>query len=149
MGALFRDPIMRAFGYRFGIVAATASCILMSASVAVIAQGTDTAANPIPDYPSVPPPLQLSDAQRAQIRAALDQEHSEVSVDELKKTKSAEAFEPALGEKLPKGVPAHALPQSLTHQLPVLKEYTYVKFRDKILIVHPITTEIVDMFPLS
>ena len=140
---------MRAFGHRFAIVAATAGCIVIAVSVAAIAQGTDTAANPVPDYPSVPPPLQLSDAQRAQIRAALDQEHSDASAEELKKIKSAASFEPALGAKLPEGVQAHALPQSLTHQVPILKEYTYVKFRDQILIVNPITTEIVDLFSLS
>jgi Protein of unknown function (DUF1236) len=136
---------MRAFVHRFAIVGATAGCIVMAVSVAAIAQGTDTAANPIPDQPSVPPLLQLSDSQRAQIRAALNQEQTDVSLKE-KATESAASFEPAVGAKLPKGVQAHALPQPLIYEVPTLREYTYVKFRDQILIVNPLTEEIVDMF---
>jgi Protein of unknown function (DUF1236) len=139
---------MQVFGHRFAIVAATAGCIVMAVSAA-IAQGTDTVANPIPVRPSVPPPLQLSDAQRAQIRAAINQEHTEMSADEFKKMKSAASFEAALGAKLPKGILAHALPQVLTDELPSLKEYDYVKFHDQILIVNPVTTEIVNMIPLN
>jgi Asp-tRNA(Asn)/Glu-tRNA(Gln) amidotransferase A subunit family amidase len=129
--------------HRFAIVGATAGCIVMAVSVTAIAQGTDTAANPIPDRPSVPPLPQLSDAQRGQIRAALNQEHTDVSFAE---TKSAASFEPAVGAKLPKGVQAQPLPQPLISQVPTLREYTYVKFRDQILIVNPLTEEIVDMF---
>jgi Protein of unknown function (DUF1236) len=113
-------------------------------SVAATAEGTDTAANPAPDHPSVPPPLQLSDAQRAQIRTALDQENSDVSF-ELKTAKPAASFEPTVGTKVPKGVTAHPLPRPLIYEVPVLREYTYVKFRDRILIVNSVTREIVDM----
>jgi hypothetical protein len=63
--------------------------------------------------------------------------------------KSAASFEPAVGGKLPKGVLAQPLPRPLIYELPTLREYTYVKFRDQILIVNPLTNEIVDMFPLS
>jgi hypothetical protein len=80
----------------FAIVGATAGCIVMALSTAAIAQGIDTAANPIPAQPSAPPPLQLSDAQRPQIRAALKQEHTDVSFNE-KETQSAASFEPAVG----------------------------------------------------
>ncbi len=73
----------------------------MAVSVAAIAQGTDTAANPIPDQPSVPPLLQLSDAQRAQIRAALNQEQTDASFNMA--TEPAASFEPAVGANLPKG----------------------------------------------
>jgi hypothetical protein len=133
------------FVHRFAIVGATAGCIVMAVSVAAIAQGTDTAANPIPDQPSVTPLPQLSDTQRAQIRAALNQEHTDVSFEE-KETKSAASFEPAVGAKLPKGVQAHALPGRLIDEVPILREYTYVKFRDQILIVNSLTNEIADMF---
>jgi Protein of unknown function (DUF1236) len=135
---------MRAFVHRFAVVIATAGCIVMAVSAA-IAQGTDTAANPVPDHPSVPSPLQLSDAQRAQIRAALNQEQTDVSLKD-KETKSAASFEPAVGAKLPKELKGHALPQQLVYELPALGEYTYVKFRDQILIVKPLTNEIVDIF---
>ena len=132
--------------HRFAIVGATAGCMVMAASVAATAQGTGTAANPAPDHPSVPSPLQLTDPQRAQIRAALDQERSDVSF-ELKTAKPAASAKPAVGDKLPKGVTAHPLPRPLIYELPVLREYKYVKFRDQILIVNPVTDEIIDMFP--
>jgi hypothetical protein len=45
-------------------------------------------------------------------------------------------------------VQAHALPRPLIYQVPILEEYTYVKFRDQILIVNPLTNEIVDMFAM-
>jgi hypothetical protein len=137
---------MRTFVHRFAIVSATAGCMVMAASGAATAQGTDTAANPVPDHPSVPPPLQLTDPQRAQIRAALDQEHSDVNFED-KETKAAASAKPAVGAKLPKGVTAHPLPQVLISQVPVLREYKYVKFRDQILIVNPVTMDIVEMFP--
>jgi hypothetical protein len=136
---------MRALMHRFTIIGATAGCIVMTVSVTATAQGTDSAANPVPAHPSVPPLLQLSDEQRAQIRAAINQEHTDVNIEELKK-KSAASFEPALGAKLPKGVQAHALPQPLVSQVPILREYTYIKFGDQILIMNPVTNEIVDMF---
>jgi hypothetical protein len=135
---------MHSIVHRFAIAAATIACMLMAAPVAAIAQGTGTAANPAPDHPSVPTPLQLTDPQRAQIRAALDQEHTDVNFEE-KETKAAAAAKPAVGAKLPKGVTAHPLPQVLISQVPVLREYKYVKFRDQILIVNSVTTEIVEM----
>jgi Protein of unknown function (DUF1236) len=139
---------VRSFVHRFTVVGGTAGCIVMAVSVAAIAQGADTAANPIPAQPSAPSPLQLSDAQRAQIRAALKQEQTDVSFNE-KETKSAASFEPAVGAKLPKGLVAHALPRPLIYEVPILREYTYVKFRDQILIVNPLSTEIVEIFPLN
>jgi hypothetical protein len=135
---------MKTFVHRFAIVGVTAGCMVMAMSVPALAQGTDTAANPAPDHPSVPPPLQLTDPQRAQIRAALDQENTDVS---FETAKSAASAKPAVGAKLPKGVTAHPLPRPLIYEMPVLREYKYVKFRDQILIVNPITNDIVDMFP--
>jgi Protein of unknown function (DUF1236) len=145
---------MRIFVHRFAVIAATAGWVAMAMPMAAMAQGANTmaqgantTANPIPARPSVPP-LQLSDMQRAQIRAALKQKHSEVSF-ALKKTKSAASFEPAVGAKLPKGVQSHPLPRPLIYQVPILKEYTYVKFRDQILIVNPLTKKVADLFPQS
>jgi hypothetical protein len=104
-----------------------------------------TIANPTPIHPSVPQ-LHLSDEQRAQIRAAVSHENSDVSF-EFKASKGAKSFVPELGSRLPKGVTPHPLPRPLIYQLPVLREYKYVKFKDDILIVNPITKEIVDLFP--
>jgi hypothetical protein len=106
-----------------------------------------TEAHPTPVHPSVPT-LHLSDAQREQIRAAVSQESTDVSFD-FKESKGAKSFVPARGAKLPKGVTPHALPQPLIHALPVLREFKYVKFKDQVLIVNPVTEEIVDLFPLT
>jgi hypothetical protein len=139
---------MRTFVTHIAIVGATAGCMMMAVPVAATAQGTDSAANPAPAHPSIPPALHLSDAQRAQIRAAVDQENSDVNFNSAD-TKSAATFQPAVGAKLPKGVTAHALPRPLIYQLPALREYTYVKFRDQILILNSVTREIVDIIPQS
>ena len=132
--------------HRLAIAGATAGYMVLAVSVPATAQGTGTAASPPPDHPSVPPALQLTDPQRAQIRAALDQEHSDVS---FATAKSAASAKPEVGARLPKGVTAHPLPRPLIYELPVLREYKYVKFRDQILIVNPVTNEIVDLFPQS
>ena len=52
----------------------------------------------------------------------------------------------ALPDKLPKALKAHPLPRPLVYKLPVLKQYEYVKFKDQVLIVNPMTKEIVDVF---
>jgi hypothetical protein len=90
-------------------------------------------------------PLQLSDDDRAKIRQALSSENTEVSF-ALKNAKAAEKFAPSVGAKLPSGLGLHPLPQPLISQLPQLKPYTYVKFKQQVLIVNPMTREIVDLF---
>jgi hypothetical protein len=46
-------------------------------------------------------------------------------------------------------VKAHPLPRPLIDQLPELKQYTYVKFKDQILVINPMTQKIVDLFSQS
>jgi hypothetical protein len=107
--------------------------------------GQPSVASPTPIHPSVPT-LHLSDADRAKIRTAVAQENTGVSF-ALKASKGAESFVPALGAKLPKGVTPHPLPRPLIYELPVLRQFKYVKFKDQVLIVNPISNEIVDLFP--
>jgi len=90
-------------------------------------------------------PLKLSDEDRAKIRQALGSENTEVSF-ALKKAKGAKDFAPSIGAKLPPGVALHQLPQPLLAQMPQLKPYTYVKFKQQVLIVNPMTRQIADMF---
>ena len=100
---------------------------------------------PISQKPAIPP-LHLSDAQRANIRQAVDAEDTEVTFT-LKKTKPANNFEPAVGAAIPKGLAPHSLPRPLIYEMPALKRYTYLKLKGQVLIVNPLSRKIVDMFP--
>jgi hypothetical protein len=102
---------------------------------------------PVPQKPSVPA-LQLSDEQRTKIREAVAAEHSDVSF-ALKKAKAAENFQPSIGATLPKGLTPHPLPRPLIYEIPLLKRFTYVKFKDEVLIVNPMTRNIVEMIPIG
>jgi hypothetical protein len=97
--------------------------------------------------PSVPP-LALSQAQRERIRQAVSSKDTEVSF-ALKKAKSAESFEPSVGATVPNALTLHPLPRPLIYQMQPLKRYTYIKFKQQVLIVNPMTRKIVDMFPES
>ena len=67
----------------------------------------------------------------------------------LKNAKAAQSFQPSVGTKLPKGLSLHPLPQPLIADIKPLQPYAYVKFKDRVLIVNPMTRVIVDMFPQS
>jgi hypothetical protein len=91
------------------------------------------------------PKLTLSNAQREQIRKAVLTEHNEVEF-RLKSTKNARDFTPTVGAMLPKGVQPMAFPQSLGMQMPQLRNFSYVKMKDQVLIVDATTRKIVDVF---
>lgn len=93
------------------------------------------------------PALHLSDSQRARIRQAVGPEDTDVSF-ALKPTKSAASFQPSVGAKIPNAVKGHTLPPPLIYEMPALKQYKYVKFKDQVLIVDPMSRKIVDLFPL-
>jgi hypothetical protein len=67
----------------------------------------------------------------------------------LKGAKGAEGFEPSVGAKVPSALKLHPLPRPLIYQVQPLKRYTYVKFKHQVLIVNPMTRQIVDMFSES
>jgi hypothetical protein len=100
---------------------------------------------PVAQNPTVPR-LRLSDAQRADIQKALSQQHSEVSFG-LKTAKAAENFEPSVGSAVPKSLKPHALPRPLIYEMPLLKRYTYLKFKHQVLIINPMNRKIVEVFP--
>jgi len=102
---------------------------------------------PVSQNPSVPP-LHLSQAQRDRILQAVGSEDTEVSL-ALKSAKPAQKFAPSVGAKLPSALKIHPLPQPLARQMPLLKRYTYVKFKHQVLIVNPMTRKIVEVFPES
>jgi len=105
-----------------------------------LSNGTKVAQNP-----SLPK-LNLTNMQREQIRETVLTEHNEVEF-RLKVTKPAKDFTPAVGATLPKGVKAQSLPTPVLSQIPELRDYMYVKMKDRVLIVNGMTNKIVDMFP--
>ena len=138
-------------GHRFAKPASLAAMLglisLLSAAAAQDRSGSvvQSIPPPVSQNPTVPP-LQLSDAQRAKIRQALSQQNSEVSFG-LKTAKTAQNFAPSVGAAVPKALKPHALPRPLIYEMPLLKRYTYLKFKHEVLIVNPMNRKIVDMFP--
>jgi hypothetical protein len=92
-----------------------------------------------------PPPLHLSDDQRAKIQQVLKGENTEVQFS-LKSNKPAESFQPSVGAKIPAGLHPHTLPPPLLAAMPALKRYGYLKFKQQALIVDPMSRKIVDLF---
>ena len=100
---------------------------------------------PVSQNPSVPP-LNLSADQRAKIQQALRAENTEVGFG-TKATKPTQSFNPSVGATIPASLKPHTLPPPLIYEMPVLKRYTYLKFKHQVLIVNPMTRKVVDMFP--
>jgi hypothetical protein len=91
------------------------------------------------------PALKLTDAQRARIQQVLATQNTEVSF-ELKDAKDAQSFQPKVDAKLPKGLKAEAFPSPLNTEIPQVRNFGYLKFKDEILIVDLMSDKIVDMF---
>lgn len=85
------------------------------------------------------PPLHLTDAQRQRVLAAIN------GRDTLDKPPAD--FSPAIGAKVPtqKKLAAHPLPRPLVYEIPVLKQYYYAQLPDQVLIIDPMTKEVVDI----
>lgn len=124
-----------------------AALLVLSAAGMALAAGNVQQSIP-PNVTSSIPPLSLSDAQRARIKSVLADKNTQVSF-ALKTTKNAKSFEPSVGAKIPKGLKPHAFPPPLIYEMPQLKEYTYLKFKDRTLIVNPMTQKIVEIMPQS
>jgi hypothetical protein len=126
--------------------------MLFAAASAAQAAGEKAAPGVVQSVPPVVassshlPPLDLSDAQRSRIAGVLSEQDTAVSF-ALKNAKSAKSFEPRVGEKIPSGLKGHPLPPPLIYEMPVLKRYTYVKFKDRTLILNPMTHKIVEILP--
>jgi len=127
-----------------GVAVAIATVAVMGMSLAA----ENGAARAAARGPHSPPPLQLSDDQRARIRDAVRQEDTEVTF-QLKATKKAADFTPTINAKLPASVKPHPFPRPLIYQMPLLKQYGYVKLKNEVLVINPMTHKIVDMFPES
>jgi hypothetical protein len=134
-----------------GILAGIFGILTLPVSVPAAAAGPNSGAveqtipPPVAQNPK-PPPLKLSDDQRAKIRQAVSGENTEVQFS-LKSNKPSEKFEPSVGAKIPAGLKPHTLPPPALADMPVLKEYKYLKFKQQVLIIDPMSRKIVDMFP--
>jgi len=91
------------------------------------------------------PVLNLSNAQREQIRKGVLARHSEIEF-RLTSTKSAKDFEPKVGATLPSGLVPEGFPDSVLQQLPQLRNFGYLKMKDRVLIIDATNRKIVDMF---
>lgn len=100
---------------------------------------------PVSQKPNVPP-VHLTDQQRATIRRALSGVNSEVDL-KLKANKPAQSFTPTVGATIPKQLHPQTLPPPVLDKMPLLERYTYVKFKQQVLIVNPMSRKIVDVFP--
>jgi hypothetical protein len=109
----------------------------------VVVQSGTTAGVPVN---AALPPFKLSDAELARIQEVLATQHADVSLN-LKKTAAAKSFEPKLGVAIPKGLEPQAFPLPLISEIPVTRQYGYLKFEGQVLIVNPMTKKIVDLFP--
>ena len=131
--------------------ASIAGILALAVSVPAVAAGPNNGAveqtipPPVAQNPK-PPPLKLSDDQRAKIRQAVSGENTEVQFS-LKSNKPSEKFEPSVGAKIPAGLKPHTLPPPVLADMPALKTYTYLKFKQQVLIIDPMSRKIVDMFP--
>jgi hypothetical protein len=138
-------------GHRFAKPASLAAMLglvfLLSAAAAQDRSGSviQSIPPPVSQNPAVPP-LNLTEAQRAKIQQALNRQNSEVSFG-LKSAKTAQNFAPSVGAAVPKTLKPHALPRPLIYEMPLLKRYTYLKFKHEVLIVNPMSRKIVVMFP--
>ncbi len=140
---------MRQLVHRAALAGMALGCLgLTSAAVAQTAKPGDVVESvgpPISQNPSVPP-LHLSDDQKSKIQQALRSENTEVTFG-TKTTKPTQSFNPTVGAKIPASLKPHTLPPPALSQMPDLKRYTYLKFKNQVLIVDPMTRKIVDMFP--
>jgi hypothetical protein len=91
------------------------------------------------------PKLNLTNAQREQIRRVLLTEPTEVEF-RMASTKSAKSFTPSVGAKLPPSIKPMGMPEAVRSQVPQLANYGYAKVKDQVLIVNAMTGKIVDMF---
>jgi len=143
------SPTMRAILHQLP----TAVCVAALTVTAATAQNSSqpepgdviqSVPPPVSQKPELPP-LNITDDQRAKIKQVLRTKNTEVTF-QLKTTKPAQSFDPALGAKIPTGLKAHSLPPPLIYEMPALKQYTYLKFKGQVLIVNPMTGKIADMF---
>jgi hypothetical protein len=101
--------------------------------------------NKVPQNPTLPK-LNLTDAQREQIRKTLLARNTQIEF-KMKETKPAENFEPKIDLKLPTAIKPTGIPGELIEQIPQLADYGYARLKDQILLVNGMTGKIAEIIP--
>lgn len=94
-----------------------------------------------------PPRLQFTEAQRVQIRAAVNERSSVVDFP-LGTADAAKSFQPTIGAGVPGAMEGQTLPTALTDQIPALKDYIYLKLPAQAVIVDPMSRKVAEIVSL-
>ena len=86
------------------------------------------------------PSMQLSQDQRTRIRAVIGKEHAP-------RLSGTEHFDITVGARVPRDVHIAVLPEDIVSIVPEYRGFDYILVGDNILIVDPVTLEIVAVIP--
>jgi hypothetical protein len=119
-------------------LAVAAGLLLMAQTDRPVAQTTNELA--ADQVAKVPPPLTLSEQDKAAvIQAALDA-HSHQN--------TPKDFTPADGAPVPSSVYQHNFKPELAHDIPVLKHYSYAYLDREVVLINPLLKKVVAVIPL-
>jgi len=112
---------------------------LLAIAVPAVAAESPVPTNTIAGMVPPKPPLTLTGEQKQRVVQAIGKENTLVKV--------PEGFTPAVGAHVPvqSKMPGHPLPRPLVYEIPVLKNYYYVKLDDQVLIVDPMTKTVAEI----
>lgn len=85
------------------------------------------------------PPLELTEQQRGAIRQAVAKEDTH--------QKTPANYQPKVGEPITSAMKPHPLPRPLVNEQAVLKQYTYVKMDQNIVLVDPMSMKVAAIIP--
>jgi Spy/CpxP family protein refolding chaperone len=94
-----------------------------------------------------PPKLNLTDAQRDQIRAAIDKRSTAVDFP-LGTAQAAANFHPQIGAGVPTSMEGQTLPTELSEKIPALRRYVYVKMPDSAVLIDLMNRKVAEVVSL-
>lgn len=117
------------------------SAALILLAVPATAQNTNSTIQPneLTITAKQKPALQLNEQQRREIQEALVTAHSA--------QKTPANFDAKVGEKIPTKLKLDTIPPRLISQVPVLKQYNFVKLDRDLLVVDPMDSKVVAVIP--
>jgi Protein of unknown function (DUF1236) len=124
---------------RSGVVLVTLMACVVITAVWLSRSGRDgLLAHATPELASGTPELAMSDEQR---------EHIFEVVMQISDAPVANGPTPEITDALPEQVPMQDLPADVSQDIPLVQGHKFVKFDDRILIVHPSSRLVVAMIP--